>query len=197
MAASTPATTDKTSGLPTFCPSCGAGTEPERTHCWLCHAPLDAAPPVVATVVDEKLAAANPAQFSIATILLVTTLVAVLLGVFRLNVALGVVLVIFSVPALVRTASVARREQRHGQRVSTAGKIGHFFLSLLIMYGVWTAASTAFMIAAIGTCFAAIATSNASEQVAMGVGIVGLILSLVLGLVAAGAILWATWPKKD
>jgi hypothetical protein len=197
MAPSTLPTTDKNFGPPAFCPSCGAGIEPQRTHCWLCHAPLDALPVVDAVVVDEKLAAAHPAQFTIATILLITTLAAVLLGVFRLNAPLGVVLAIFSVPALVRTASVARREKRHGQRVSTAGKIGHFFLSFLIMYAVWTAASMAFTIAAMGTCLAAVATSNVSENVAMGVGIVGLLLSLVVGLAAAGTVLWATWPKKD
>ncbi len=182
---------------PSFCPSCGAGSEPDRTHCWLCFAPLDAPPPAVpAIVVDERLAVANPAQFSIATILLVTTLVAVLLGLFRLSPGLGVVLVIFSVPALVRTVYVGRREKNRGQRVSTGGKIGHFFLSLVIMYAVWTAASTAFFVAAIGTCFAAIATSNVSEEAATGVGIAGLILSVVVGLVVAGVILWATWPKR-
>jgi len=184
---------------PTFCPSCGAGTEPDRTHCWLCHAPLDVVPAqaVPAVPPDPKLAAANPAQFSIATVLLVTTLVAVLLGVFRLNAGLGVMLLVLAVPALVRTASVARREKRHGQRITTGGKIGHFFLSLLIMYGVCTAATSAFTIAAMGTCLAALATSSASEGVATGVAIVGVILSLIVGLVAAGAILWATWPKRD
>lgn len=199
MRASTSSTTAAKWSPPPFCPSCGAGTVPDRTHCWLCHAPLDAVPTPAAPALppDPKLAAANPAQFSIATILLVTTLAAVVLGVFRLNTILGVTLLVLSVPALVRTMSVARREKRHGQRVTAAGKIGHFFLSLLIMYAVCAAASTAFTIATMGTCFAAIAASNASEEAAMGVGIVGMILSLVIALVAAGAILRATWPKRD
>lgn len=145
---------------------------------------------------DERLAAANPAQFSIATILLVTTLVAVCLGLFRFSPGLGVGLIVFSVPALVRTVYVGRREKRHGQRMTTGGKIGHFFLSLLIMYAVWTAAIFAFFIAAMGTCFAAILASSASEPAAMGVGIVGLILSLVAALAVASLILRATWPKR-
>ncbi|HUE74377.1 MAG TPA: hypothetical protein VMP01_26075 [Pirellulaceae bacterium] len=183
---------------PPFCPSCGAGTSPDQTKCWLCYAPLDEPPPALpAVVIDERVAAANPSQFSIETILLVTTLAAVLLGLFRYSPGLAVMLIIFSVPALVRTVFVGRREKRRGQRVTAGGKIGHFLLSLVIMYAVWVAASTAFFIAAIGTCFAAIAASSASEEMAVGVGIAGLIVSAVVGLFVAGLLLRATWPKRN
>jgi hypothetical protein len=166
--------------------------------CWLCYAPLDAPPKAIpATVIDERIAAANPSQFSIETLLLVTTLVAVLLGLYQYSPGLAVMLIVFSVPALVRTIVVGRREKSRGQRVGAGGKIGHFFLSLVIMYAVWVAASTAFFIAAIGTCFAAIAASNASEQLAMGVGIGGLIVSALCGLVVAVLLLRVTWPKKS
>ena len=166
--------------------------------CWLCYVPLDVPQKAIpAQVIDERIAAANPSQFSIETILLVTTLIAVLLGLFRLHPGLAIVLIIISVPALVRTVSVARREKRRGQRVTAGGKVGHFFLSLVLMYAVWTAASFAFFVAAIGTCFAAIAVNNASEEAAMGVGIGGLIVSAVIGLFVGGLILWATWPKRQ
>jgi cytochrome bd-type quinol oxidase subunit 2 len=106
-------------------------------------------------------------------------------------------LLVLSVPALVRTVSVARREKRHGQRITAGGKIGHFFLSLLSMYGVCAAASTAFTVAAMGTCFAAIATSSASEEAAMGVGIVGLILSLAIAAGGRGGHRVSDGPKRD
>lgn len=193
-----PLVTTKPIAAPPFCPSCGAGTAPDQTKCWLCYAPLDAPPPaLLAVVIDERLAAARSSQFSIETILLVTTLVAVLLGLFRYSPGLAVMLIIFSVPALVRTVFVGRREKRRGQRVSAGGKIGHFLLSLVIMYAVWVAASTAFFIAAVGTCFAAIAASNASEEMAVGVGIAGLIVSALVGLVVAIMLLKVTWPKRS
>lgn len=181
-----------------FCPSCGAGTSPDQTKCWLCYAQLDSPPPAVpAPVIDERLAAAHPSQFSIETILLVTTLVAVLLGLFRYSPGLAALLIAFSVPALVRTIFVGRREKRRGQRVSAGGKIGQFFLSLLIMYAVWQAASMAFLIALAGTCFAALFASSAAPELGEGVGIVGLVLSSAIGLVVAGVLAWATWPKRD
>ncbi len=183
---------------PPLCPSCGAGTQPDQTRCWLCYAPLDAPPPAVpAVVLDERVAGAPASQFSIETLLLVTTLIAVLAGLFHYSPGLAVALIIFAVPALVRTVFVGRREKRRGQRVTAGGKIGHFFLSLIIMYAVWVAASTAFFVAAAGTCFAAIAASNASDEAATGIAIVGLIVSAVIGLFVAGLLLWATWPKRN
>lgn len=179
-----------------FCPSCGAGRAADRTSCWLCLAPYDGTPPPRAAIApDSRLAAANPSQFSIATILLVTTLAAVCLGVFRLAPGLGIVLMIFAVPALVRTVFVGRGEHRHGRRLSTGRKIGHFFLSLAIMYAVWTAASMAFAVAFMGTCLAALAVSNASSSSGEAILIGGLILGSVVGLAVASVILWATWPK--
>jgi hypothetical protein len=148
-------------------------------------------------VIDERVAAAPASQFSIETLLLVMTLIAVLAGLFHYSPGLAVTLIVVSIPALVRTVFVGRREKRRGQRVTAGGKIGHFLLSLVIMYAVWVAATMAFVVAAVGTCFAAIAASNASDEMATGVAIGGLILSAVVGLFVAGLLLWATWPKRS
>jgi hypothetical protein len=126
---------------------------------------------------------------------LVTTLAAVCLGVFRLEPGLGILLAIFALPALVRTLLVGRREQRRGQKLTTGGKIGQFFLSLAIMYAVWTAASMAFAVAFIPTCFAALTIGPTSEAAGI-VMIGGLIIGGIAGLAIGSVILWATWPKK-
>jgi hypothetical protein len=179
-----------------LCPFCGASLLPEQDICWLCHARLDAPGAAQSPfAVPPKFAASTAGQFSIATILLVTTLIAVCLGVFRYSPGLGVVLMIFAAPALVRTIYVGRREKRHGQRMTIGGKIGQFLLSLAVMYAVWTAASIAFFMTCAGTIGLVALAGNASPEAAMGVGIVGMIASLVMSLVVAVAILRATWPK--
>lgn len=179
-----------------FCPACGAGITPGQSACWLCFAPLHQAhfAALPAIPADPKLTA-NPGQFSIATILLVTTLIAVCLGVFRYSPGLGIVLIIFAAPALVRTVYVGRREKRHGQRMTIGGKVGHFFLSLAIMYAVWTAAAMAFFITCAGSLGVAALANSASSQAGGSVMVIGLIASLVLSLVVAVVILRATWPK--
>lgn len=179
-----------------FCRYCGAGRSPEQTVCWLCHTPYDAALPPAAAPSRPPHPATSPSQFSIATILLVTTLAAVCLGVFRLEPGLGILLAIFALPALVRTAFVGRREQRCGQKLTTGGKIGQFFLSLAVIYAAWTAASMAFAVAVMGTCFAAVAVERGSGESGMVILIGGLIFGVIAGLAIGSVILWATWPKR-
>src|SRR5262245_23246115 len=110
-----------------LCPECGASCELEAARCWLCHAELTPAG------AEQPTPAPHGPQFSIATILLVTTLIAVCLGVFRLSPGFGIAMICFAAPALIRTFIVGVQQKRVGQRLSIGDKLTAFAASLGIM----------------------------------------------------------------
>src|SRR6187402_3410953 len=99
------------------CPECGADVRPLDEKCWLCQRPLSAkdvitaeliqpaAPPIVPEWVAAR-STANPAQFSLETLMLVITLVAVCLGMIAATPGLGVLVSVVAAPALIRTLIV-------------------------------------------------------------------------------------------
>lgn len=189
-------TADIQSRTPVQCPSCGASVSPGQSSCWLCHAPLAAdETPASPFAPGHPFVPRAAGQFTIATILLVTTLIAVCLGLFRYSPGLGVLLIVFAAPALVRTVFVGRREQRLGRRLTTGGKIGQFFVSLIIMYAVWMAAGMAFFMTCAGSLGLAAVANSAAPETGGGVMMIGLIASLVFSAGVAVLILRATWPK--
>jgi len=120
----------------TACDQCGAANLPTRESCWLCHARLL----VVATAVADRPAGCESRaayQFSLATIMLVVTLAAVLLGVFRISPGLGALLVIVVAPAFVRTCINTVRRKAQGETVSQADQVAKFASSAaLVMLAV-------------------------------------------------------------
>lgn len=171
------------------CPQCGASCAVEATQCWLCRAALPAIP---ATAVEGRPAAQ---QFSLATILLVITLIAVCLGVFRQSPGFGIAVVCFAAPALIRTVVVGVQTKRVGQRLSIGDKLGVFAASLGIMLLVGIAGFIAFQIACWGTCGLIAAANPRSGDMEMllwtSVG-VGSLSALAIGI----WILWLTRPRR-
>jgi hypothetical protein len=83
-------------------------------------------------------------QFGISTIMLVITIAAVVLGVFRMSAGVGLALVFLFTPALVRTCIIAVRRKARGRPMSVAAKIGAFAASLGIVIVVVAASIGAF-----------------------------------------------------
>ena len=143
-------------GVRSFCPECGANVRTEANRCWLCLRPL---PPIEdslpADAISLPTAPSKPgsghgtqpsettAQFSLATILLVITLIAVCFGVFRISPGLGVIVAAIATPALFATVIVAENVMvKRGQRLTFANKIvafvgffGVFSLLAAAMFG--------------------------------------------------------------
>ena len=165
------------------CPECGAPLAAGQARCWLCerrHEKPHAANPYAS---PRSIDSESPLQFSLASLLLVVTLVAVSLGAFWVAPGLGVFLVVLGVPALIRTMVAGNRQKRVGGTYSIGQKIGVFLVSLLIMWAVWMSASIAFaVVCTIG--FAPIAMANGDMNAALLVGVLG-------GFVSAIAL--ATW----
>jgi hypothetical protein len=125
------------------CPECQATRRSDAKYCWLCGAALEpvAEEPARAAVGSERRAAY---QFSLATLMLTVTLVAIVLSVFRMSLGVGLALVFLTTPALVRTCIAAARRRARGQPVSPLGKVGMFAASFGIVVVVVVASIAAF-----------------------------------------------------
>lgn len=118
------------------CRHCGAVNARPAPKCWLCGQDPSGEPEAVAAAPPPvHTAAINPAQkysrsFTLATIFLVMTLIAVCMGVVVMSPGLGIVLAILSLPAFVRTGLRVQRRVALGKSVTTGQKIGWFLGSL-------------------------------------------------------------------
>jgi hypothetical protein len=134
-------------------------------------------------------------QFSIATILLITTLIAVCLGVFRLSPGFGIAVVAFAVPALVRAVVAGAKSKSGGRRLSIGDKLQMFAASLGLMVLVGIAGFVAFQIACWGTCGLIVAVDPPSLDAET-------LLWTCVGIGSAAAravggwLLWLTRPRR-
>jgi hypothetical protein len=135
-------------------------------------------------------------QFSVASLFLLTTLVAVCLGVWLISPGLGALLTFFAVPALVRTAIDSAQHKRAGAPLRGATKLASFAVSLAAVLAATFAACIAAAIALVASCFAVIAVEPIgarSDTMMMGF----LIGTAIMALGAYGGVLWLTRPRRD
>ena len=114
-----------------ICLDCGAPISAAANYCWMCGRRV--LPPVIAQRSSDSLAVTRTAarhfdhrattQFSVATLLLIVTLSAVVLGIFAISPGLGVVVLIVLVPALIRVAVRSSRAQGEGRPLSGSEKL--------------------------------------------------------------------------
>ena len=150
-------------GLGAFCPSCGANVRAETTRCWLCFWPL---PPIkkgpsltpaeihlVPTAAHETDSIrrgpprAATRQFSLATILLTITLIAVCLGVYHHWPGLGVLVAAMATPALIGTIALGAGRRQRGLPMTTTDKIVAFFAMFGVLFLVLISAVAALLVA--------------------------------------------------
>jgi hypothetical protein len=193
------------------CPECGALVAPTDADCWLCYRPLvvvaemvesPALPPVIVRAPPRPIGRAQPLQFSIETLLLVTTLVAVCLGLSLSAPGLGIPLAIIAGPALVRTLIAGHRERAAGHKLSMGEKVLTFLASTGIMVAVVAAGCAAFFATCTGVIFGGMALHEATGRRLFGTGpgdvwvLALILLSSAVGLGTAGWIFWLTRPRR-
>jgi hypothetical protein len=130
---------------------------PWHRTCWLCHAE---APPMDWKTAAPEAKAGPPIvyprhadfQFNLASLLMMMTLAAVIGGVSRMAPGLGLLLVILTLPALVRTWILVVRENRLGHEVSALGRVRQFLGSLGLMFLVLIVGLSALFIALLAIC---------------------------------------------
>jgi hypothetical protein len=187
------------------CPECGAALDPREHKCWLCHRSLA----IDAQLVPERREPAaqnrqhvNPLQFSLESLLLVTTLIAVCLGAAVSMPGLGMVALFVAVPALVRTCLTGVAAKQTGQRLTATDKIMTFFASSAITLAAFLAAGIAFFTACTvsvltGAAVAQVAGSSPPvDAVAQFLILIAVILCCAVSIAAFVGIFWTTWPRK-
>ncbi|MDX1944853.1 MAG: hypothetical protein SFU86_05550 [Pirellulaceae bacterium] len=199
------------------CPDCGAQPRPGDGQCWLCGAALpiaaEAASPVAAEIVSEqaappvvfewqrrRMAQAMPFQFSIETLLLVTTLVAVCLGASVAVPGLGIPVSILALPALVRTLVASHQQRAVGHKLTLGEKALTFLVSTGLMVAVFAAGGAAFFATCTVLLMGAVAVSQASPNAFSGGSewplYVLIVLSSLAGLGMGAWIFWITRPRQ-
>jgi hypothetical protein len=134
------------------CPECGAGRIPGQVQCWLCHGDLSP----TASVARAALPAESPAgcQYSLASLLLLMTLAAILLSITSMNPGLGIFLAVLMVPACLRTAIVATLRRSRGKPMSLLAKVGTFSMTLGMAIIVMVVAGATFVVTFLAMCSA-------------------------------------------
>jgi hypothetical protein len=184
--------TDRPSDV-VHCPECGAPLGSDESTCRLCQRrreEQEEANPYISprSLVGEHVGG----QFSLASLFLITTLVAVCLGLSLLSPGLGILLGIVAVPALVRTMAATVREKEAGLRITFVQKLETFVISVFLMGAVGIAGIIAFCFACTTGAFAAGAfRSNSNNEFAFA-----LLMGAAAGLGLIGWLVWMTWPRR-
>jgi hypothetical protein len=180
------------------CPDCQAVLDPGAEFCWLCRRDLRVqseqaaeAPqemPAAAVVEEKPMKQRAPLQFSLAAVLLVTTVVAIVLSAFVILPGLGIALVILLTPPLVRTWLSTERAQAGGTPLSAnaKGRIFAITLGVLITSGIAAAISFyALCWGAVGVGFGVDQLTGSQTEIGVGSGaLVGFAIGILLGIVA-------------
>lgn len=114
------------------CPYCDVLNQPARDECWLCESPRDES--TVRSVGREPAANSKPAvpfSFSVSSLLLLMTLVAIVAGIASVARGLAIVIAVMLAPIGVVLASQSREARGRGERISTAEKAA-FIGSMLV-----------------------------------------------------------------
>jgi hypothetical protein len=173
------------------CPECGAELAAGQARCWLCqrhfHEPAGENPYASPRPISEQSAA----QFSLASLFLVVTLVAVWLGVFLLAPGLSILLAVFATPAAIRTMITSSYRRTAGAALTPLQKLGAFLISLLLMAVIGLATFVAFQV----VCWSGAFLAQGNETYP------NLLAGVVCGLIGAAPVLiwllWATRPSKE
>jgi hypothetical protein len=144
----------------------------------------------------------NPLQFSLESLLLVTTLIAVCLGAAVSVPGLGIVALFIAVPALVRTCLTGVAAKQTGQRLTATDKIMTFFASTAITLAAFAAAGIAFFTACTVSVLTGVAVGNAAgnnpavNAVGQFLILIAMILCCAVSVAAFVGMFWNTWPRR-
>lgn len=140
------------------CANCGAENILPAKVCWLCKQGL-ALPPVLSQAVRQNQS--TPLTFSIASVLLLTTLSAVFFSVLMMAPGLAILLAILSLPALVRTGLAAHRRSQLGKPIPPMRKLLWFLSSLTVT----TILVVVVLVASLGTFCAVCLSANSQDAI--------------------------------
>jgi hypothetical protein len=162
------------------CPECNSSNSPERTHCWLCLRPLPADAPRIDPHAELPLQEVPFGQFSLASMLLIMTLVGIAAALFAVYPGLGILFSLLATPPVIRTILVVKRRKRMGFDVMPDEKAVLFFKSFLVT-------TVALVVSIIVACisFFTICISIGTPS--------AIVIATVGALIATGITFWFFW----
>jgi hypothetical protein len=165
-----------------FCPDCWAEVPATARRCWRCDSTFPRGAAEQALKLDkEKVADADrhtKFQFTLASMMLLTVLTAVLSSIFVMLPGLGVALAILSVPALARTAYVSMYRGPRGRELTFREKATVFMAWIGLGVLALAAAGVAFFVSCLGVV---LSNNLQNEELAYTVGgVVAFITALVV-----------------
>ena len=122
-----------------------------------------------------------PFQFGIASLLLITALVAVIMSVSVMVPGIGIALAMASVPALLRTYVLVRRKRENGEPVTNQDKAVLFVACLGVAVLIAIATGAAFFVPCFVSAIACSAIGDGNNGLVVG-GMIGAIAGLVTSL---------------
>lgn len=179
------------------CTGCDFVYDPSLDRCPLCGRFNDRAEHRSGWMAEDNPYAAPapvgpPGAFSLATLLLVVTGLAVVFGLMTVAPGLGILVLVLMVPALVRTQALTRRDDERAGRQSTFGeKVGAFVVSLALMALIAIAAGVAILAACFFSC-------TALYSGGMGASSEFLIMAIPIGVAALVVVglIYRSWPRR-
>jgi hypothetical protein len=138
-------------------------------------------------------------QFSLSTLMLTVTVVAVLLGAFVMLPGFGIILAILVTPAWLRTCVIASRKEARGRPMSTHQKLEFFAASAGVVMSAGIAAVGAFFATCLTGVFSGtVASLGGQGYEGLGRGMnAGMVLGIIVG---ACVLVWRLrhfWVRKD
>ncbi len=187
---------------PPNCPDCG---KPLGTgeHCCTCRLHAGRAsggeaeiPRRRFTETGQSAPPSPPFQFGLSSLLLITTLAAVVMSVSVMVPGLGIALAVISAPALIRTYVVVRNSREEGGVASIQEKIVLFLVCLCVSGLIALATGAAFFV----TCFVGFWGSSAVAGGGLGSLGLGFLVGGLLGMAAGVTVfilLFRLWFKRS
>jgi hypothetical protein len=170
---------------PRYCLDCGAEVRPDAILCWCCRHSLLESEAEYALAAKELHGGGSPFgpeprtkfQFSLASILIVMTLVAVLCSIYTMAPGLGIALMVLSVPALIRTVVLAMQRGSRGKPLTFGQKAGVFAAWIGLSVVIVIAAGVAFFV----SCLVGLPTGKLEIAFTLG-GIGAIVAAILLGV---------------
>lgn len=132
------------------CSDCGATLPETADSCWLCKRSVVEGQSPFSEEPISSIERRAAFQFSIATMMMLVTLCAVIMGAFSVSPGLGIALAVLAAPAWLRTCMVAARRRGRGRPMTAQEKMWAFGGSLGVVAAIVIAAGIAFY----ATCWA-------------------------------------------
>lgn len=146
-------TPDEHSGTTAYCSECGAALWSDSRDCWLCHARQSTPWPETKTAPREAL---QPWQFSLQSLIVAITAIAVCLGLIITEPGWGVVVAILAAPALIRMLFPAHYDRARSTPTTPSEKLMSGAVSTVAavaaVLATLTAGATAFVVACFISC---------------------------------------------